>query len=131
MISHSSFASSPSFCTQHGRIQDETVDEFFKTHKKPTIVAMCGSQRAGSFNKMLHDAAVIAALGKSGAIVKPIDLTSTLNLPLYNPDDEEDANFPPGAKILKDTLVDADGIFLIVASTMASQRRSSTIPSHG
>lgn len=87
-----------------------TVDEFFnKSHKKPTTVTICGSQRIGSFNKMLHDAAC-TALKEEGAIVKPVDLSS-LNVPIYDPNEEEE-HFPDGAHVLKSTHVDADGIFL-------------------
>lgn len=73
------------------------------------IVTICGSQREGSFNQMLHDCAV-KMLKKRGALVDPINLAE-LKLPLYDPNDEEDS-FPPNAKTLKDKLVAADGIFI-------------------
>jgi len=86
-----------------------TLQEFFANKAAPKILTMCGSQRVGSFNKMLHDYAN-KTLEKHGAIVTPIDL-GALNLPLFNPDDEPTA-FPEAAKILKAQLVATDGIFI-------------------
>lgn len=86
-----------------------TVAEFFKTLKAPTIVGLCGSQRTGSYNRMLHDAAM-KSLESKGAIVKPIDIAA-LDLPLYNPNMEKDS-FPQAAHDLKAALVAADGLLI-------------------
>lgn len=86
-----------------------TLAEFFQTLRKPRIVGLCGSQRIGSFNKILHDTA-LEKLEKEGAIVSCIDLES-LNLPLYNPNLEKE-HFPESAKTLKSALIGADGIFI-------------------
>ena len=51
----------------------------------------------------MHDYAV-EALKEQGAIVTPIDIDA-LNLPLYNPNDEE-TSFPESAKTFKSQLVD-------------------------
>jgi hypothetical protein len=81
-----------------------TLKEFFSQKSCPKILTLCGSQRIGSFNKILHDHAV-EVLKKNGAEVTPVDLEE-LNLPLYNPNDETNS-FPAGAKILKAKLVEA------------------------
>lgn len=103
------FAPASSLATTTPNVADMNVRDFFDGLKKPTIVSICGSQRVGSFNKMLHDAAC-KKLEEQGAIVQQIDLES-LNLPLYNPNEEE-AHFPESAKTLKSSLVSADGIFI-------------------
>jgi NAD(P)H-dependent FMN reductase len=86
-----------------------TLAEYFESAKKPTIVTICGSQREGSFNQMLHDASV-ANLEQLGATVNVVDLQS-LELPLYDPNREED-HFPEAARQLKKALTEADGIFV-------------------
>ena len=78
------------------------MHQFFAQKAAPKIVTICGSQRIGSFNKMLHDYAK-TTLEKYGAVVTPIDL-GALNLPLFNPDDEATA-FPEAAKKFKADLV--------------------------
>jgi len=83
--------------------------KMFANQKKPTIVGLCGSHRAGSFNKMLYNLAM-QQIGAEGAIVKEIDLRA-LNLPIYDADLERD-DFPEAAKQLKKDLVAADGIFI-------------------
>ena len=80
------------------------LTQFFAQRAAPKIVTLCGSPRIGSFNKMLHDYAV-TALQRNGAEVHPIDLEA-LNLPLYNPNDEENG-FPENAKTFKSQLTEA------------------------
>ena len=77
--------------------------------RQPTIACICGSQRVGSFNKMLRDAAM-ERLTEEGAIVVDIDL-KLLDLPLYDPDLESE-NFPASAHNLKNDLIAADGILI-------------------
>jgi hypothetical protein len=74
----------------------------------PKIVSICGSQRAGSFNKMLHDYAVTSMENKNGAIVTPIDL-SALKLPLYDPN-EDAVSFPAAAQDLKNQLAESGAL---------------------
>ena len=74
-------------------------------------MTLCGSQRVGSFNKIVHDSAV-RTLQELGATVNVIDLDA-LNLPLYNPNDEA-TSFPEAAKALKSQLVDCGTLFRIV-----------------
>ena len=78
--------------------------QFFSSKDAPKIVALCGSQRVGSLNKMLHNHAV-KVMEQHGAQVNTIDLGS-LQLPLYNPDDEE-RSFPYAAIRFKEALVEA------------------------
>ncbi|KAL7563429.1 hypothetical protein ACA910_016525 [Epithemia clementina (nom. ined.)] len=80
-----------------------------QSFRQPTIVCICGSQRSGSFNKMLRDSA-LERLTEEGANVVPIDLKD-LNLPLYDPDLESD-NFPAAAQRFKNDLIAADGILI-------------------
>lgn len=86
-----------------------TVKEFFASKAPPKIVSICASQRAGSFNKMLHDYAV-SVMESHGAQVTPVDLHA-LNLPLYCPELDQTA-FPTSAQQLKNHLMAADGIFI-------------------
>mmetsp|Transcript_14476 Transcript_14476/g.18907 ORF Transcript_14476/g.18907 Transcript_14476/m.18907 type:complete len:407 (+) Transcript_14476:269-1489(+) len=82
----------------------------FHNQMKPTIVGICGSQRTGSFNKMLFGLAM-QQLSAEGANAKEIDLKA-LDLPIYDADLEKD-NFPQAAKKLKADLVSADGIIIV------------------
>ena len=77
------------------------ASQFFAKKAAPKIISICGSQRVGSFNKMLHDHAV-SVMEQHGAVVTPVDLES-LNLPLYNPNDEEQS-FPDSAVEFKEAL---------------------------
>lgn len=78
--------------------------QFFASKAPPKIVSICASQRAGSFNKMLHDYAV-SVMESQGAQVTPVDLHS-LNLPLYCPELDQKA-FPDSAQKLKNQLMAA------------------------
>lgn len=103
------FSCASALSTPASNMASMSIQDFFAEKQTPTIVTICGSQREGSFNKMLHDAGC-AKLEEHGVIVKTIDLDA-LDLPLYNPNKEED-NFPESANTLKSTLVAADGIFV-------------------
>jgi NAD(P)H-dependent FMN reductase len=80
------------------------VVQFFANKAAPKIVSLCGSNRVGSFNQLLHDHAV-DVMKANGAIVTPINLKE-LDLPLYDPAVEQQA-FPANAQALKDHLMDA------------------------
>ena len=80
-----------------------------KSCRQFVIACICGSQRTGSFNRMLHDSAM-DRLAEEGAAVVTIDLKA-LNLPLYDPDLESE-NFPAAAQKLKNDLISADGILI-------------------
>jgi chromate reductase, NAD(P)H dehydrogenase (quinone) len=76
----------------------------------PKLLAIGGSLRKGSYNKLLARAAADAAR-RAGAEVTVVDLKE-LALPVYDGDDEEASGLPAGAKRLKKLMVEADG-FLI------------------
>ena len=77
---------------------------------KPNIVAICGSSREGSFNKMLFDLACQHITQEQG-ILTPVDLKE-LDLPIYDADLEK-SDFPEAAKRLKADLISADGILIV------------------
>lgn len=74
------------------------------------LVALSGSERAGSLNRKLLDVAVKAAALR-GAQVETIDLRS-LSLPLFDADIEKSPGVPDGARRLRDALHAADGVLL-------------------
>lgn len=74
------------------------------------LLALAGSLRKGSYNKMLVRVAAAAA-ARAGAEVTTLDLKE-LALPVYDGDDEEASGLPLGAKRLKTLMVESDG-FLI------------------
>ncbi len=76
------------------------------------LLAISGSERAGSFNRRLVDAATQAARAR-GAQVEHIDLRA-LALPLYDGDLEQASGVPDGARRLRDALRRADGVLLSV-----------------
>jgi chromate reductase, NAD(P)H dehydrogenase (quinone) len=74
------------------------------------LLAISGSERDGSLNRKLLDAAATSARAH-GAQVDGIDLRS-LALPLYDGDIEKGAGVPEGAKRLREALLAADGVLL-------------------
>jgi chromate reductase, NAD(P)H dehydrogenase (quinone) len=74
------------------------------------LVALSGSERAGSLNRKLLDVAAKVALAR-GAQVETIDLRS-LALPLFDADIEKGPGVPDGARRLRDALHTADGLLL-------------------
>lgn len=76
------------------------------------ILAFSGSSRLNSLNRMLLSKAVDYAR-EAGAEVEILDLRS-LNLPLYDGDYEAANGLPDGARVLKNTMVNADA-FLIAS----------------
>lgn len=74
------------------------------------LVALSGSERAGSLNRRLVEVAAKAARSR-GAQVDHLDLRS-LALPLYDADLEKASGVPDGARRLRDALRAADGVLL-------------------
>ncbi len=79
---------------------------------KPKLLVFAGSLRKDSFNKKLVKIAEAGAK-EAGADTTFLDLTS-LELPIFNQDHEEEKGLPPGARKLKDLMLSHDG-FLIAA----------------
>jgi len=76
----------------------------------PRIIAMAGSTREGSFNKMVVRAAADGARG-AGAEVTLIDLREYA-MPLYDEDLEASQGIPPSAKKLKDLFRAHQGLLI-------------------
>jgi len=77
---------------------------------KPTILALAGSTRTGSFNgKALALAA--AAATEAGAEMTVVNLKDYV-LPLYDADFESEQGLPDAAKALKALFVAADGLLI-------------------
>jgi chromate reductase len=74
----------------------------------PTIAAISGATRKGSFNTMLLNAVVeLAPAGTS------IQVLSMAGIPLYDGDAEAASGIPPAAQKLKDAIAAADGLLLV------------------
>jgi NAD(P)H-dependent FMN reductase len=73
-----------------------------------TIVAIAGSVRAGSFNRMLLHAAVELAPAEV-----TVESASIKDIPLYDGDHEAAAGIPPAVQALKDRIAAADGVLLV------------------
>merc|ERR1719183_2542302 len=84
-----------------------TLAEFAANLKKPRIVGICGSNRVGSFNKMLLDH-VMAKFSTIGAEVEIIDIAA-MGLPMYDSQLEK-TDFPAAAVTLKEKLTAADAL---------------------
>jgi len=74
------------------------------------ILAFAGSEREGSYNKMILKIAAEEA-GRTGATVTLIDLKN-YPLPLYNADFEEKNGLPENAKKLKKLFLENNGLLL-------------------
>jgi NAD(P)H-dependent FMN reductase len=73
-----------------------------------TIIGLCGSLRAGSFNGMLLQAA--AEMAPSGTVIEPEPIGE---IPLYDGDVEDRLGVPPSVQRLKDRIAQADGLLLV------------------
>ena len=73
-----------------------------------TIIGLCGSLRAGSFNHMLLQAAV--EMAPSGTAIEPEPIGG---IPLYDGDIEDRQGVPPSVQRLKDRIAQADGLLLV------------------
>ncbi len=78
--------------------------------EKPKIIALSGSTRAGSYNKMLVKIAAEGAL-ESGAHVAHIDLKD-YPMPLYDGDLEDREGLPANARKLKDIFLANQGLLI-------------------
>jgi NAD(P)H-dependent FMN reductase len=74
----------------------------------PTIVAISGSLRAGSFNHMLLRAAIEVAPAESTVVDGSIK-----GIPLYDGDVEASSGLPPAVVALKEQIARADGLLLV------------------
>jgi chromate reductase len=72
------------------------------------ILAMVGSLRAGSFNRMLYEAAV--ELAPEGMTFSEADLRS---LPLYDDDLRLEQDYPEPARRLRADIAAADGLLIV------------------
>ncbi|MCY1081994.1 NADPH-dependent FMN reductase [Archangium lansingense] len=86
----------------------------------PHILALCGSVRAGGFNKKLLDLAVAEARAQ-GAEVDVVDPQVLAQLPIYD-QDVEVKGWPPLVKELRERLARANGLLI------ASPEYNSSIP---
>ena len=78
-----------------------------KKSKSFTVIAIAGSLREKSYNRMLLDAA--AEIGGRACILQIVTLE---NIPLYNQDIEEKYGVPSAVKELQDRIAKADGLLL-------------------
>ena len=72
------------------------------------ILAMVGSLRRGSYNRMLYDAAVSVA--PAGMVFAEADLRS---LPLYDDDLRLEQDYPAPARELRRAIAAADGLLIV------------------
>ena len=76
----------------------------------PTILALAGSARRGSFNHALVSAAAVGARNE-GAVVTLLDMND-YQLPLFNQDVESAEGLPENARRLKRLFVEHDGLLI-------------------
>jgi chromate reductase, NAD(P)H dehydrogenase (quinone) len=81
----------------------------------PTIIALPGSLRKGSFNRALLNAASRAA--PPGC---RLEITGLEGIPLYDADLEAAEGIPPAVQALKDRIASADGLLLATPEYNAS-----------
>ena len=73
------------------------------------VVAICGSLRKGSFNRMLMNASI--GLAPAGMTIK--EGPSFAKLPVYNADDQQATGFPKDADALHEAVRAADGVLVV------------------
>jgi chromate reductase len=73
------------------------------------VVAICGSLRKGSFNRMLMNASIKNA--PPGMTIK--EAPSWGSIPIYNFDDQNSTGFPAPVNALADAIRAADGVLFI------------------
>jgi len=73
------------------------------------VVAICGSLRKGSFNRMLMNASI--GLAPAGMTIK--EAPSFAKLPIYNFDDQQSTGFPKDADALHEAVRAADGVLIV------------------
>ena len=87
-----------------------SFEEFVRSLAPPSFVLMSGSQRAGSFNTMLLEAARVRLMTEGAAGCEVVDLAA-LELPIYSQDIEA-TGMPPAAVALKEKLTNATGFVI-------------------
>jgi chromate reductase, NAD(P)H dehydrogenase (quinone) len=75
------------------------------------VLAICGSLRKGSFNRMLMNTSI--GLAPEGMTIK--EGPSFAKLPIYNFDDQQATGFPKDADALNDAVKAADGVLIVSA----------------
>ena len=73
------------------------------------VVAICGSLRKGSFNRMLMNASI--GLAPAGMTIK--EGPGFANLPIYNFDDQQSTGFPKDADALHEAIRAADAVLVV------------------
>jgi chromate reductase len=73
------------------------------------VVAICGSLRKGSFNRMLMN----ASIGLAPAGMTITEAPSFAKLPIYNFDDQQSTGFPKDADALHEAIRAADGVLIV------------------
>jgi NAD(P)H-dependent FMN reductase len=73
-----------------------------------TIIALCGSLRRESFNRMLLR--TVVEMAPPGTTIDP---ESIREIPLYDADVEEEQGMPPVVQRLKDRIAQADGLLIV------------------
>jgi chromate reductase len=75
------------------------------------VLAICGSLRKGSFNRMLMNTSI--GLAPEGMTIK--EGPSFATLPIYNFDDQQATGFPKDADALHEAVRAADGVLVVSA----------------
>ena len=76
---------------------------------KLNVLAICGSLRKGSFNRMLMNNSI--ALAPEGMSIT--ESPSVGAMPIYNFDDQQATGFPPGSEALAAAVRAADGLLIV------------------
>jgi chromate reductase len=75
------------------------------------VLAICGSLRKGSFNRMLMNTSM--TLAPQGMTIK--EAPSFANFPIYNFDDQQATGFPKEVDALNEAVKAADGVLVVSA----------------
>ena len=73
------------------------------------VLAICGSLRKGSFNRMLMNTSI--GLAPAGMTIK--EGPPFGNFPIYNFDDQQATGFPKAVDALNDAVKSADGVLIV------------------
>ena len=76
---------------------------------KLNILAICGSLRKGSFNRMLMNTSI--ALAPEGMAIS--EAPSFASMPIYNFDDQQATGFPASVNAWSDAIRAADGLLIV------------------
>jgi chromate reductase len=92
--------------------------DFIFSSNKPTgqsmaqqVLAICGSLRKGSYNRMLMNASI--GLAPEGMTIK--EAPSFAKFPIYNFDDQQATGFPADVDALHKAVTAADGLLIVSA----------------